>query len=69
MKKKQESWGTYTRLTNEEAVRRFGNSLIIVGNISNPSSKPSSPRKGQKQSTKGRKHHGKIHRLRLVEGG
>ena len=60
MKKKQESWGTYTytRLTNEEAVRRFGNSLIIVGNISNPSSKPSSPRKGQKQSTKGRKHNG-----------
>ena len=66
MKKKQESGLIYRKLDGVEAVREFGNSLVIVGNISNPSSKPSkstlrkpsSPRKGQKQSTKGRKHNG-----------
>ena len=31
--KKQESWVTYTKLTNEEAVRKFGKSLMFVGRV------------------------------------
>ena len=39
MKKKQKSWGTYTELTNEEAVRKHGKSLMFVGRA------PAAPRK------------------------
>ena len=39
MKKKQKSWGTYTELTNEEAVRKYGRSIAIVGGA------PAAPRR------------------------
>ena len=37
-KKKQESWVSYTELTNEEAVRKYGKSLMFVGRI--PTARP-----------------------------
>ena len=37
--KKRESWVTYTELTNEEAVRKYGKSLMFVGRV------PAAPRK------------------------